>query len=353
MIWDWRCEPERSAARGVQRRTRRRGSRRAADARNCRARGSARAPTCSQTTRLSPPSAVTAPTAASTFRRRPSRSRRRTSQPSAAAIRRRSCVGVDDHRVAHGAQHRQVGLGVRVGVGGAQVDPLALGQLAHREHLALAVVERARRAARVAAFDDLRARAEAAVEGEHVRQQVGHLLRGGGHDVHRPARVLVRVGALEHLRIQPRQHPGEHARGQALQVAHGHVGDHLPHALAHLIGAIVGRAAQAEAQVLIRVAREPPARDHARLVSGAREEDPRGARHQRAVEVEERRLAVGAIRESRRRAFSPAGRSSLVLSGRRVHESWQCSDARIRASPCPPPEQIAAQPRPPPRRRSS
>ncbi len=90
-----------------------------------------------------------------------------------------------------------------------------------------------------------------------MRQQIGHLLGGGGHDVHQPARVLVRVGALEHLRIQPRQHPREHARGQALQITHWHAGDHLPHALAHLVGAIVGRAAQAKAQVLVHVAREP------------------------------------------------------------------------------------------------
>ena len=84
--------------------------------------------------------------------------------------------------------------------------PLALGDLAHREHLALAIVERPRRPAGVAAVDDLRARAEAAVEVEHVREQVGHLLRGRGQDVDRQTRVLVGVSALEHLRVQARQH---------------------------------------------------------------------------------------------------------------------------------------------------
>ena len=67
-------------------------------------------------------------------------------------------------------------------------------------------------------------------------EQVGHLLRGGGDDVDGPARVLMGVGALEHLRIQARQHPGEHARRETLQVAHRHAGDHLPDALAHLVG---------------------------------------------------------------------------------------------------------------------
>jgi len=61
------------------------------------------------------------------------------------------------YRVADGTQHRQVRLGVRVGIGSGQVDVLALGQIAHREHLALAVVERAGRPPRVAPVDDLRA----------------------------------------------------------------------------------------------------------------------------------------------------------------------------------------------------
>ena len=50
-------------------------------------------------------------------------------------------VGVDRHRVPDGAQHRQVGLRVGVGVGGGQVDALGRRQLAHRHRLALAVGE--------------------------------------------------------------------------------------------------------------------------------------------------------------------------------------------------------------------
>ena len=57
------------------------------------------------------------------------------------------------------------------------------------------------------------------------------------------------VGAREHLRIQARQHAGEHARGQALQVAHARARDHAAHAPAHVVGALVGGPEQAEAQV--------------------------------------------------------------------------------------------------------
>src|SRR5580704_18572365 len=51
-------------------------------------------------------------------------------------------VGVDDHGVPDGAQHRQVGLRVGVGKRSSEVDALPCGKFAQREHLALAVVER-------------------------------------------------------------------------------------------------------------------------------------------------------------------------------------------------------------------
>ena len=60
-------------------------------------------------------------------------------------------VGVDDDRVADGPQHRQVGLRVRVGIGGGEVDALGGGQLAHRHRLALAVGEGPGRSARCSA----------------------------------------------------------------------------------------------------------------------------------------------------------------------------------------------------------
>ena len=91
-------------------------------------------------------------------------------------------IGVDDHRMTHGAQHRQIRLGVRVGVGGSQVDPLALGQLAHREHLALAVVERSRGAPGVAAFD-----APPSASRDHRRRRA-HAPAGRPSPARRPSR---------------------------------------------------------------------------------------------------------------------------------------------------------------------
>jgi len=58
-----------------------------------------------------------------------------------------------------------------------------------------------------------------------------------------------------------------------------------------MIGAVVGRPAQAEAQVLVGVADETAARDHPGLIGRTREEDARGPGHQRLVQVKERRRA--------------------------------------------------------------
>jgi hypothetical protein len=106
----------------------------------------------------------------------------------------------------------------------------------------------------------------------------------------------VRVGPLEHLRVQTRQHAREHARGEPLEVAHAHAGDHLADAPAHVVGAFVGRATQAKAQVLEHVARQAATGDHAALEGRAREVDPGGPRHQGLVKIEERRSARLAVR---------------------------------------------------------
>ena len=73
--------------------------------------------------------------------------------------------------------------------------------------------------------------------------------------------VLVLVGDLEHLRVQARQHAGEHVGREPLQVAHAHALEQLADAL---------RAARPcprrssprrrNSDVLPRVARELPAR---------------------------------------------------------------------------------------------
>jgi len=70
-------------------------------------------------------------------------------------------------------------------------------------------------------------------------EQIRHLLRGGGEDIHGHARILVGVGAGEHLRVQPRQHTRQHAGRQALEVAHAHAGDHFSDTPAHVVGAVI------------------------------------------------------------------------------------------------------------------
>ena len=62
--------------------------------------------------------------------------------------------------------------------------------------------------------------------------------------------VLVGVGDLEHLRVQARQHAGEDLGRQPLEVAHALAGDHLADLAADAVGRLVGRALQAELEVL-------------------------------------------------------------------------------------------------------
>ena len=111
------------------------------------------------------------------------------------------------------------------------------------------------RAAGVDAVADLRARADAAVEAEHVREHLGQLVRGRRADVDLAAGVLVLPGDLQHLRVDARQDAREHRRAEPLQVAHAHALDRLRDPLAQLVGGGVGRAAQAELHVRPRAAR--------------------------------------------------------------------------------------------------
>jgi hypothetical protein len=137
------------------------------------------------------------------------------------------------------------------------------------------------------AVDDLRARPETAVEGQHPRQQVGHLLRGGGENVDGHAGVLMGVGALEHLWVEPRQHAAEDPRGEALEIADTDPRDHLPDPLADVVGPVIGRAEEPETDVLIDVHHQPPARDHPCFIRSPGEEHPRRPGHQGLVEIEE------------------------------------------------------------------
>ena len=240
-------------------------------------------------------------------------------------------VGVDRDRVPDRAQHRQVGLGVRVRPRRRQVDALALRQLPHRLRLPFPVGERPARPPRVLAVDDLRPRADRAVERQHDREQLRHLLRRRRADHDRPPRVLVAVGELEHPRVQPREHAGQHVGREPLEVAHAHAGQQLPDPRSQRVGAGVGRAAQAEQDVLVRVAQQHAAVDEPGPVRRAPELERRRALHQRAIEIEERR-------------------SRFLGATHRAAPRWPWEELglghtlTITASPWPPPEQIAAQP---------
>ena len=76
---------------------------------------------------------------------------------------------------------------------------------------------RARRCSAVGA--DLVAGADAAVHPEHLGQLLDQLVAGGADDEGRAALVLVAVDLVEHLRVDPRQDPGQHLRAHPLDVA--------------------------------------------------------------------------------------------------------------------------------------
>ena len=126
-----------------------------------------------------------------------------------------------------------------------EIDPLGGGPLADGLGLALAIGERAIRLAGVDAVAHLRARPNAAVEDQHVRHQLGHLVRGGGHDEDLPASVLVLVGLAEDVRIHARQHAREHLVAEPLEVAHARAGNRVEDPAPERVAARVGGAAAA------------------------------------------------------------------------------------------------------------
>jgi hypothetical protein len=142
----------------------------------------------------------------------------------------------------------------------------------------------------------------------------------------------VLVGDVQHPRVQAWQHAGQHLGREPLQVAHADALEQLRDPLAQSVGPGIGRAAQAEHQVLVGVLGQLAPRDEPGLVGGAPELVRRRARHQRPVEVEER-----GARLVRPPQGTPAGRRREDV--RALGHTWT-----ITASPWPPPEQIAAQP---------
>ena len=127
--------------------------------------------------------------------------------------------------------------------------------------------------------------------------------------------------------------PAEHRAGEPLQVAHMRALEHLPDALADGVRARVGRAAQAEDDVLVGVAGDVAAGHHPGAVGRAAELE----RVEPAISVRSRSKNAAPRSPSRRIAPPPGGGGG-------------CAGARSRhtctmmASPWPPPEQIAAQP---------
>ena len=136
-------------------------------------------------------------------------------------MREQLAVGVDHDGVTDDLEHRQIGLRVRVGVALGQIDPLALGELPNRLGLLAAVDEQALGLAGVHPVDDARRTATRSPPSNASTWAsiCASSPRRRGDDVDPPARVLVLVGDLEHLRVEPRQHPGEDVGPEALEVA--------------------------------------------------------------------------------------------------------------------------------------
>ncbi len=196
-------------------------------------------------------------------------------------------VGVHGDGVTDGTQHRQVRFRVGVRIGGGEINALADGELADGNRLSLAVGEHAAGAARVDAVMDLGdARADRAVEGEHVGKHLGQLLRSCGDDVGPSPRVLMLVGDGQHLRVQARQDPRQDVRAEPLDVADPRPLQARRDAVAQRRGALVRRAVEPEADIGPGVGRELAASEEAGSVGRARELEGRRALHQGSIEVE-------------------------------------------------------------------
>ena len=197
-------------------------------------------------------------------------------------------IRVDGDRMADGAHHRQVRGRVRVGVGGAKVDPVAGGERLHRLDLALAVDEGAVEAAGEAAVPvDLVAGPDPALHPEHPSQGRDDPVAGGADDEARPPGVGVGVDLGQHLRVDARQDPGQHLGPHAIDLDARHSGDQIARDLHHLGSLLVARPTQPVAEVIEAPAGELAAPDDPPLRGHPGEDHPRRPRHQGLVEVEE------------------------------------------------------------------
>ena len=226
---------------------------------------------------------------------------------------RQAIVGIDHHRVADSQQHRKIGDRVGVGERDVEVDVVLGSEAAHRLNLALAVHEPTAELAREPTIvPHLVGGADPTVHVEDAGEQLDELVSGGADDERRAAGILVRVDLLEHLWIDPGQQADEHLGRQARKLAgRGALEDELDLA-EQLLGRLVARSPEAEPQRIEPPAQHLAAPDQPRLGRRPRPRQPRAARDQRSVEVEEGRGAapVGpSVYRERARSHSPRGRS--------------------------------------------
>ncbi|HET7053933.1 MAG TPA: hypothetical protein VFI09_08475 [Solirubrobacterales bacterium] len=134
-----------------------------------------------------------------------------------------------------------------------------------------------------------------AVHAEHGGEQLDHAVAGGADDEGGAAGVLVGVDLVEHLRVDARQDRRHHLRVHPFDRARGDAGDQVPRHAQHIARALVGRAAQAVAQVLHRPARQLTAADDPVPRRDAGELHPTRPRHQGLVQIEEGSSALQTV----------------------------------------------------------
>ena len=102
-----------------------------------------------------------------------------------------------------------------------------------------------------------------------------------------PAGILVAVGHVQHLRVDPRQDAREHLRRHPLEVLDPAAADRGVHLLAQGVGGLVSRPLDSEPDVVAHRAGQLPTRQLTGVVRSTREMEGTAAFHQRLVEVEE------------------------------------------------------------------
>ena len=237
--------------------------------------------------RLEVPATAATSAAAPIASLRPSRSKRITRHPSALATSSRALSGLTTTGVADGAQHRQVAGGVRIRPRGVHVDRVIGSELLHRLHLARPVDERPLEAPGVEAVSPHLIRGpDTARHAEHLGQAADHVIARCADDERRAPLVLVAPDLLEHLRVDPRQDPGHHLRGQPRKLDPRDPFEGLAGHPQQRIGLLVARSHQPVAKVIDPPPRQLAPRDEPMIAGGSREDHARRPGHQGLVEIE-------------------------------------------------------------------